>query len=344
MARINQQEIAGRLELSQTTVSRSLANHPAINAETKAKVLETAAMLGYRQKIKRRTHSSETGPSVIWGVLISMPKKFSNPTETFQEVLRGIADKSSLHHSILDVVYHDPADAQASDLFRRMRTSKWKGVLLIYPIAPELAFEIANQMATVSIINNYREGYIDTVDVDQCDTIFSLVKLLKEHGHRRIGYLTWRYRVDAPWIMHRLGSFVEALYRLDLEFDPEGAINVHPGDHLEPPQCARRVERLVRKGFTALVCAADHQAYDLISELAKLGIRVPEDVSVTGFDGIAPPSQAKQLATIRVPYEEIGRSATHQLVRRTEQPSAPRQHILVDGTLLRGETVQDISS
>ncbi|MEY3001442.1 MAG: hypothetical protein RL648_1656, partial [Verrucomicrobiota bacterium] len=53
MPRINQQAIAKQLRLSQTTVSRSLANHPAINAETKALVLEAAAQMGYSQRIKR---------------------------------------------------------------------------------------------------------------------------------------------------------------------------------------------------------------------------------------------------------------------------------------------------
>ena len=86
-------------------------------------------------------------------------------------------------------------------------------------------------------------------------------------------------------------------------------------------------------------CPADHQAYQLVADLSKRGIRVPEDVSVTGFDGIPPPPGARQLATVKVPYEELGRSAVHQLLRRIEQPTAPRRHTMVDGHLLMGETM-----
>jgi LacI family transcriptional regulator len=343
MPRINQQEIAELLKLSQTTVSRSLANHPAINAETKAKVLEAAAKMGYSQRIKRNLPTHSPDRTAIWGVLISMPKQMRGPAdtiqETFQEVLRGVADKSSLHNSVLDVVYHDPADTGGADLMRRIRSSKWRGVILIYPVDPALAHEIANQVAAVSIINNYRHDLIDSVDVDQCEAIYSLVSHLKEFGHRRIGFLTWRYTVEVPWVMHRFGNFVEALYRLDLEFSPEATVNLKHDEHFDPPGCARKVADLIERGVTAFVCAADHQAYGLMFELSKLGIRVPEDVSITGFDGINPPPEAPQLATIRVPYEEIGRSATHQLIRRIEQPTAPRRHILVDGDFLSGQTV-----
>jgi LacI family transcriptional regulator len=342
MSRINQQELAKKLNLSQTTVSRSLANHPAINVETKALVLETAAKMGYSQRIKRPANSTrDRGPGVI-GVLISMPKKFSGPSETFQQVLRGIADKSSLHESILDVVYHDPGENNEAQLLRRIKSAKWKGVILIYPIGRSLAHEIANQAACISIVENYRHDLIDSVDVDQSDGIISMVRRLHDEGHRKIGFMTWVYSVPTPWVMHRFGSYVEGLYSCNLEFDPSHAINIRPSENLEPEDCTLRVKQLMEDGVTAVVCPADHQAYTLIQQLAPLGVRVPEDLSVTGFDGAPPPMQASQLATIKVPYEELGRSAVHQLLRRMEQPTAPRRHILVDGDMLEGMTIQSL--
>lgn len=344
MARVNQHKIAEMLQLSQTTVSRSLANHPAINAETKAMVLDAAAKLGYSQRI-RRNHFSETSMRTsVWGVLIAMPKQFSGPSETFQHVLRGIADKSSLHESVLDVVYHDPAEKSSQKILRRIRSASWKGVILIYPLDPGMAHEIANHVPCVSIIENYRHDLIDSVDVDQSESIFALVKQLHDQGHKKIGFMSWVYGIDTPWVMHRFGSYVEALYRLKLPFDQSTAINVHAGQELTPEECARSVAQKVKKGeITAVVCAADHQAYALIEDLAAEGICVPTDISVTGFDGINPPHRQKQVATVRVPYEELGRSATHQLVRRMEQPTAPRRHILVDGVIQTGESISPVA-
>jgi LacI family transcriptional regulator len=340
MGRINQQELAERLNLSQTTVSRSLANHPAINAETKALVLEAAAKLGYSTRIKRDKPNSGTdkGP-VVWGVIISIPKQLSASGETFQPILKGIADKSSLQDSILDVVFHDPSEKGSAKLIKRIRSARWKGSILIHPVDREVAHDIAHQGACVSIVENYRHDLIDSIDVDQSEAIFALVSKLHQHGHRRIGFLTWTYSVPTPWVMHRFGSYVEALYRCDLEFNPNDAINVRSPRTPDPQECARQAAALIKDGVTAIVCAADHQAYRLMADLQVMGFSVPGDLSITGFDGISPIHPNRQMATVKVPYEELGRSAVHQLLRRLEQPTAPRRHILVDGDILEGDTI-----
>lgn len=328
------------LNLSQTTVSRSLANHPAINAETKALVLEAAAKQGYSGRIKRNTpvNGPDQGP-VIWGVIIAIPKQSGGPAETFQQILKGIADKSSHQDAILDVVFYDPVEKAGNKLVKRIRTAKWKGSVLIHPLDHALAQDIAHQGACVSIIENYRHDLIDSIDVDQSEAILGLIEKLHQHGHRRIAFLSWSYSVPAPWVMHRFGSYVEGLYRSNIEFNPKWVINIPQNTAVKPENCTDEAARLVREGVTAIVCAADHQAYHLISSLRERGIQVPADVAVTGFDGIPPPLANTQVATVKVPYEELGRSAIHQLLRRIEQPTAPRRHILVDGDILEGDTL-----
>jgi DNA-binding LacI/PurR family transcriptional regulator len=339
MSRINQQTLARELNLSQTTVSRSLANHPAINAETKALVLETAAKLGYSQPMRPVRSEEASDQTTVCGVLITMPKAFSGPSETFQEVLRGIAERSARLDTILDVVYHDPSDIAAKSLFRRIRSAKWKGVIQIYPIAEETAARIANRIASVSIIEKYPDLRIDSIDVDQSDAIQQNILHLHAHGHRRIGFFTWQYSVKAPWVLHRFGAYVEGLYRTGLTFDPDRVVNLAPAPAIDPEAAALRAAALIRDGVTAFVCAADHQAYRLINDLRGLGFSVPDDVSITGFDGVAPDPGQPQLTTVAVPYAELGRSATYQLLRRMEQPASPRRHIIVDGKFIPGETV-----
>jgi len=90
---------------------------------------------------------------------------------------------------------------------------------------------------------------------------------------------------------------------------------------------------------TAWVCAADHQAYRLMQEMAARGIRVPDDCSVTGFDGLEPPQGLRRLASIRVPHEDIGAAAVARLLSRIVHPNSPRRKILVEGLLVEGETV-----
>lgn len=338
MARVNQQIIAQRLNLSQTTVSRALGNHPAINADTKAIVWNLAAQLGYQMPPPRSRMSSGKEPCVV-GVLIAIPERQRGHAETSQEVLRGIAERSSTDVVTLDVVYQEPSDDDPKAIQRRIRQSRWKGAILVHPMTDEVVEIISKTIPSVSVVENYRRNYIDSVDVDQIDSVNFLVRALYNKGHRKIGFLSWIYDVPTPWVHHRFGSYVECLYLLGLEFDPNLVINLRAGEHLTSFKVADKVEKLIEDGTTAFVCAADHQAYEIRDLLSERGIEVPRDCSLTGFDGIAPASGVRAMATVRVPYDEIGRSAFHQLMRRIDHPLAPRRHVLVDGEFVEGTSI-----
>lgn len=344
MPRANQHEIARILKLSQPTVSRSLANHPAINAETKALVWETAIRLGYQQKVNQLRKGGRPAKRIIAGIVISIPHEFQSESETFQLVLKGISEKSATENILLDVLHHEPKDIKSTALLRRIKQAGWQGCIFFHPMSPEVVQAIGRAIACVSIIENYKSGHIDCVDVDQSEGIFGMVRRLVDAGHRRIGFYSWVYQLETPWVQHRLGSFVEALYRCGLKFHPGDCININLTDSLTPPAAAAAAAERIRDGVTAFCCAADHQAYSLMSDLQTHGIRVPEDCSVTGFDGIAPPPGLPHVATVRVPYDELGRSSVNQLIRRLEQPTAPRRHLLVDGEIVPGDSIRNLNS
>ncbi|MFP4281336.1 MAG: LacI family DNA-binding transcriptional regulator [Opitutales bacterium] len=339
MPRVNQQVIAQRLKLSQTTVSRALANHPAINAETKVQVWELAAQLGYQMSAPRaRLGGGGNDPGVI-GVLIAIPARQRGHAETSQQVLRGIAERSSADVVTLDVVYQEPSDHDPKKIQRRLRQGRWKGAILVHPMTDEVVDIISKTVPTVSIVENYRRNYIDSVDVDQIEAISALVRRLYDAGHTKIGFLSWVYDVTTPWVHHRFGSYVETLFQLGLDFRQDRVLNLRPRERWDSAGVADRAVKAIEKGTTAFVCAADHQAYEMHRLLADRGVRVPEDCSLTGFDGIEPPPGQGAIATVRVPYDEIGRSAFHQLIRRIEYPMAPRRHVLVDGELVEGYSI-----
>ena len=131
------------------------------------------------------------------------------------------------------------------------------------------------------------------------------------------------------------------MFSLGLQFHPDWAINVHKaGPHIKEDGITEQVMQRIRDDrVTAWVCAADHQAYRLMEELKARGVRVPEDCSVTGFDGLEPPQSLRRLASIRVPHEDIGSSAVARLLNRIVLPNSPRRKILVEGLLVEGETI-----
>jgi len=338
---INQQQIAEQLSLSRTTVSRSLANHPAISAETRARVQGLASEMGYRG-----SHRSRKSKPATIGVLIGVPAE-NVATATFPFILEGIRARAQFEHLSVDVCFEKPAaldpTSKRQSIFRHIRAGDWRGALLIYPF-PEPAVDlISRKISTVAVLESYATSGVDTIDTDDSAGILELITKLKDFGHRRIGFLTWEYPVGGHWSMRRFGGYVEALFQHGLEFRSDWVLNICRNipqlSELGTAIPDRVVQLMARDNITAWVCAADHQAYHLIRELQMRGIRVPQDCSVTGFDGLNPPAGLPQVASMAVPHADIGSSSVARLVSRIMDPNSPRRKILVEARLVEGSTI-----
>ncbi len=345
MQAVNQDLIASRLKISRTTVSRSLANHPAISEETRAKVQGMAEELGYRKSPGRaiRRHKKRARALTV-GVLIGIPAE-NVVMATFPHILKGIRERAEMERVKVDVYYQAPGDFHPEEnrqsVFRHIRNGDWRGTILIYPFAESAVEMISRKISTVSVLESYNQPGIDIIDTDDASAIVSLVERLHQAGHRRIGFLSWTYPIGGHWVARRFSGYVEAVFALGLEFHPEWVLNVHKNSpRLTPAEVSAATARQIREsGVTAWVCAADHQAYPLIQDLQAKGIRVPEDCSITGFDGLPPPAGQRQVSTMRVAHEHIGSSALSRLVNRIQNPTAPRRKILVEAEIVAGETV-----
>jgi len=341
VARINQQLIADKLKISRTTVSRSFSNHPAINPETRAQVLSLAATMGYRYAGPRSAARRESRKPSTIGVIIGSAGGALGAAETFRYVLKGVTERAAALDIQVDVSFHDPAKFDPeSGLSSGVRSAPWRGAILIYPFPAETIHALSRKISAVSVIENYAEPGLDCIDTDQNDGIVRMVAHLAKLGHQRIAFYSWAYPVPAPWVQRRLGAFVEALYGFGLDFNPGWTANVHRKQTpLAVTDAGAWAEKLVRKeGVTAFVCAADHQAYPLITALRERGMTVPKSCSVTGFDGIDVPAHLPALTTMRVAYEDMGSAAVSRLVDRMLHPSAPRRHILIGARLVGGAT------
>lgn len=339
---MNQKEIAEHLNLSRTTVSRCFTNHPKINPETRARVFELAAEMGYEYSPPRNFSEDRPRAANSVAVLAGVPSNADRRVETAREVLAGISERLAAEKLTLNVHYVDPAEFDLSPRARRilpgLRNAHLLGFILMYPFKEESVGNLITKFPTICVLNDFEELDVDCVDVDQTLGIIRMVRHLAELGHRELGFLSWKYTLPTPWVERRFGAFVESMYRFHLPFKEERVINVHRDGQIEVREVVEAAKAMIRAGVTGIVCAADHQAYNLVDALKRDGIRVPEDVSVTGFDGVEPPVGAPQLTTVRTPFRDIGVSSVVSLLRRVAHPSASRRHILVSGRPLAGET------
>ena len=344
MAKLNQQIIADRLQLSRATVSRCFTNHPGINPATRAKVFQVAAELGYKHLEMRTPGARKTFKTKI-GVLICVEEEeykrnpFQNPAE---RLLEGISEYAHLHDSGLDVHLVNPKALSVADAtypaVGEMRRN-WNGILLVYPFPDPVIQELATLLPVVSLVEQFDHAGIDCIDVDHYKGISSAIEHLVDQGHQRIGFFTRRYSVEASWSIRRYAAFMEKMARLHLRVRPKDIISVFPSPETTAKEGIQTAIERTEDGVTAWVCAADQQAYELVRALRRAGHRVPADVSVTGFDGIAAPKDCPALTTVEIPFREIGVIGVQRLNDRIRRRYGSSQHVLINCRLRPGATV-----
>ncbi|MBI5423810.1 MAG: LacI family DNA-binding transcriptional regulator [Opitutae bacterium] len=339
---VSQQLIAKKLKISSGTVSRSLANDPAISGETRSRVLQVAEEMGYNFTRPRRKKTS-TRPLTV-GVLVGV-RDTAPGTATFPFILKGIHDRAAQENVAIDVRFPNPDEftigTKRNEVFRQVRSGGWRGVILIYPFSDDAVAALARKTTAVAVLEDYVDLGVDSIDTDQTAGIERIVDELVRAGHRRIGFAAWHYPVGGHWTKRRFSAYLEGVYDHGLPLNPDWTINVRKDvPKISPPEMADRIAHLVRtEGVTAWVCAADHQAYPLIHDLHVRGLRVPEDCSISGYDGITPPVGMPQVASIRVPHEEVGSSALGRLLYRMPRPHALSAKLLLRSEFVVGKTI-----
>ena len=347
MRNINQHLISERLKISRSTVSRCFTNHPGINPKTRAKVFALASKMGYSHPEKRvPAEGKATARRVAFGVLIcvDLPNfeqtAYGNPG---QELLSGLSEMARAGNVRLDLHFVRPQDLHLNGpsyakIFSGRRR-QWDGVVLIYPFPKTVVDELMARYPVVSLVEQYGTTPLNCVDVDHHRGMTRLVDSLHELGHRKIGFFTWRYGVEASWALRRYSAFVERMVALGLSVDSRDVINVGPRGGVDVPVAHARVVERTKAGVTAWVCAADHQTFELIPYLQSEGLSVPGDVSVTGFDGLASPVALPTVTTVQIPYHHIGVIGGKRLLDLVNKRFDAAQHILLDCELRRGETI-----
>ncbi len=350
MPAVNQQLIAEKLQISVATVSRCFTSHPGINPLTRAKVFQLAAELGYTHQEMRSGQSSQKATlkqssKMTFGVLICSEEEeyyrndYQNPSE---QILAGITECAQVHQLKVDVHLVDPKAVAMEDpsylKIEKLRR-RWNGILLVYPFPTSVLEELALKMPLVSLVEQFGHTGIDCVDVDHGKGIFATIEHLREHGHRRIGFFTRNYTVEASWSFRRYAAFIETMARLRLPVSPKDIVNMFPCRDFTDAESLDYAAERTRSGVTAWVCAADHQAYELVKGLKQRGLETPRHVSITGFDGIVASKGCPRLSTIEIPFREIGATGTLRLMARVRKQFGSTQHVLIDGRLRPGATV-----
>lgn len=329
-------EVAKQAGVSPATVSRAFASPELINVHTQQRVLEVARLLNYRPprlrgglRGNRLTPAPmvprPTGPSAT-SVHDAIGFQFFSATNAdsdtlfhntfYAPVLAGAqAEAASLGMHLL--IHSTNRQALAVELPRMIEERAIGGMLLAGTADPAVLHTLAAHVREIVLVDSRDDtGPYESVVSDGFGGAFEATRYLLELGHRRLGFFPDAQRVLS--FQERLRGFVAAQFEAGLTANPAWVLG--GGEDAE----AQRLSLLsflsetpAGERPTALLCANDYNALIALRACRDIGLRVPEDISLIGFDDIYYAAHADPpLTTVRVDKEYMGRLAVRLLSAR----------------------------
>lgn len=323
-------DVAKRAGVSVATVSRVINGVASVQPASIEAVNRAVQELSYKpNSIGRNLRRSETNRIIV------LQPSIANPF--FSRVVRGIdaAARASGFQIMLcdtdndparELMYLDMLDCRVAD-----------GAIFITSCREPSAYaEIALRHPLIHCCEYYDDDALSSVTMDNVAAARTAIEYLIGIGHRRIGFLSAYNKYLTVGQRHR--GYVSALTQAGIPVDP--SLNVSAGpihdDQIwdETLKCAARFAHMPEPP-TALFCSSDMVAIAAIHALKAEGVRVPDDMSVMGFDDIEMARLFDPgVTTIYIPKNAIGREAFRLLLKRREDPSAPTERILSEHSVV----------
>lgn len=321
-ARVKMADVAARAGVSVATVSKVVNGRYGVakeTIETVNAVIEEMGYVGNLSASSLRSHQTN-----VLGILIASFEPYST------ELIKGCA--LSTRGTQYELLAHAGGETQGWERrsLARMGGTLMDGAVVVTPTV----MDPNNVVPVVAIDPHYGPNYVPTIDADSYGGAVSATELLLSLGHRRIAFMGGRTELDSS--REREKGFRDAMKAAGVGVDPSLVCE----SRYDPDIATRKAYELLSRHDrpTAIFCANDVTAMRTTAVAREMGLRIPEDVSVVGFDDIPEASlNDPPLTTVRQPLGEMGREAMAMLLdllagREREQHLRMRTELVVRGT------------
>lgn len=330
---ITMKDIAEKLEVSIVTVSKALSDKDGVGDELKEKIKQLAIAMGYRYNAVAK--SMKEGLTYNIGIIV--PERFIGRQQSFYLSFHthiSQALESHGYYGILQIL--SPDDEERLILPRFYSEKRVDGMIVLGQISKPYIEALQNLETPIVFLDFYEEhSNIGSVITDSFYAAYELTNHIIKCGHEKIAFVGTIYATSS--IQDRFLGYYKSLIEHRIPLNQAYILNDRneQGDFIE-------IE-LPENMPTAFVCNNDEIAYNLIIKLKKLGFKVPDDVSVAGFDNdIYATISSPQITTVQVDMEEMSRVAIKILINKINKSVKEYGRLLVKGKLVIRDSVKNL--
>ncbi len=319
-------DVARLAGVSQSAVSRSFKPGASVSKKMRARVMKAVEELGYQPNAIAR--SLITRRSNMVGVVISQQTNLYYP-----EVLVQLSQRFS-ERGVRVLLFTLQHESDIDNLLAQILQYQVDGVIEAARLSGEQIDLVERRGIPLVFYNRSLKGRrVNAVCCDQTEGERWLVDRLVEAGHASFGLISGPE--DSAVSTERTQGALERLEELDIK-----SATVVPGDYSYESGANGLLElkRKLGKLPDAVVCANDIMAIGCMDAARyRLGVKVPEDLSVVGFDGVGPAQwESYDLTTVRQPVRRMTEAAVSMILERVEEPDLPPEKRTFSGVLVRG--------
>lgn len=336
-------DIAKIAGVNYSTVSRSLNDRPEISLKTKEKIKKLAEELGFEFNNNARSLSTKKTGTI--GIIFD--KGFDNETASlfFSKLLKAF--RYRLEKESLDIIldFRTNPFTGKNNIKKLINTNKIDGFLVADEFLTEddIKFIIDKKIPTVFVHHRplfYKEYKLDYVLTDHFQGGYLATKYLLDQGHKEIITFTHKiYEKEYSEFEERTKGYVKAMEEAGIKIKKSMILR----DEISFEYGREAIKKLIKKNFkvTAVFAQTDLLALGIIRGIKEAGLRIPEDISVIGYDNIGFGQFSEpELSTINQPIEELVGIAVKILTEKLQGNENKKvENIIVEPNLILRNSV-----
>lgn len=332
-------DIATKLGVSVVTVSNALAGRDGVSEQMRRKICETAEKMGYKPSNTKSEKKRLAMPKIGKNVGILTSERFVGARGTFYWELTASISNQLSQLNVCTVYECVTADSEKNGILPNMVTdNKMDGIIVIGQVHRSYIDCLSKLTMPLMFVDFYDNRYnIDSVISDSFNGGYMLTDHLVAKGHRKIGFFGTLNATSS--INDRYLGYVKCIMENELEFRNEWII----GDRNERGILNDKID-FPDEMPTAFVCNCDETAFRVISALKSKGVRVPEDISVVGYDNYTVSSICiPTITTVEVDLSKMAEVSVGIMAKKLADPEYSEGRRIISGRLIEKESVLDIN-